>query len=43
MTTTSARPAGALCEELAAAPRAEVITSGDPGDEQAPQSLGQRC
>jgi len=41
MTTTSTGLATTAYQELAAVPRAEVITPGDPGHDQAPQSWGQ--
>jgi hypothetical protein len=43
MTTTSTGLATAAYQELAAAPRAAVITPGDRGHDQAPQSLSQPC
>jgi hypothetical protein len=43
MTTTSTGLATTPYQELADAPRAEVITPGDPGYDDAPQSLSQRC
>ena len=43
MTTTSTGLATAPYQELAAAPRADVITPGDRGYDQAPQALSQRC
>ena len=43
MTTTSTGLATAAYQELAAAPRADLITPGDRGHDQAPQSLSQPC
>ena len=43
MTTTSTGLATAAYQELAAAPRADVITPGDPGYDEAPRSVSQRC
>jgi hypothetical protein len=43
MTTTSTGLAAVQYRELAAARRAEVIMPGDPGNDEAPQSLSQRC
>jgi hypothetical protein len=43
MTTTSTGLATAAYQELAAAPRAEVITPGDPGHDAAPRSVSQPC
>jgi hypothetical protein len=43
MTTTSTGLATAPYQDLAAAPRAEVITPGDRGQDKAPQSWSQRC
>jgi hypothetical protein len=43
MTITSAGLATTVYQELAAAPRAEVITPGDRGYDKAPRSVSQRC
>ena len=43
MTTTSTDLATVQDRELAAAPRADLITPADPGYDEAPQSLSQRC
>lgn len=43
MSTTSTGLAAAACRELAAAPRADLITPGDPGYDEAPRSGSQRC
>jgi hypothetical protein len=43
MTTTSTALATAPYQELAAAPRGDLITPGDPGYDEAPQSLSQPC
>jgi hypothetical protein len=43
MTTASAGLVTAPCQELAAVLRADVITPGDHGHHEAPQSLSQRC
>lgn len=43
MTTTSTSLAAAPYQELAAAPRTDLITPGDPGYGKAPQPLSQRC
>jgi len=43
MTTTSTGLATTAYRELAAAPRAAVITPGDPGHDQAPRSVSQPC
>jgi hypothetical protein len=43
MPTTSTGLATAPYQDLAAAPRAEVITPGDRGHDKAPQSWSQRC
>jgi len=43
VTTTSTGLATTPYQELTAAPRADLITPGDPGYDQAPQSLSQRC
>jgi hypothetical protein len=42
-TTTSTGLATTAYQELAAAPRADLIMPGDPGHDEAPQSLSQRC
>jgi len=43
MTATSTGLATAAYQGLAAATRAAVITPGDPGHDQAPQSVSQPC
>lgn len=43
MTTTSTGLATTAYQELAAAPRAEVITPADRGYDKAPRSVSQRC
>jgi hypothetical protein len=43
MTTASTGLATAAYRELAAAPRADVITPGDPGHNEAPRSWSQPC
>jgi hypothetical protein len=43
MTTTSTGLATTAYQELAAVPRADLITLGDPGHDQAPRSRSQRC
>ncbi len=43
MTTTSTGLATTAYQELAAAPRADLITPGDPGYDEAPRSVSQRC
>jgi hypothetical protein len=43
MTTRSTGVATEPCQELAAAPRADVIARADSGYDEAPQSLSQRC
>ena len=43
MTATSTGLATAAYRELAAAPRAAVITPADRGYDQAPRSVSQRC
>jgi hypothetical protein len=42
-TATSTGPATAPCQGPAAAPRADVITPGDPGYDQTPQPVSQPC
>jgi hypothetical protein len=43
MTTTSTGLATMAYQELAAAPRADLITPGDSGYDEAPRSVSQRC
>jgi hypothetical protein len=43
MTTASTGPAAAACQELAAVPRAAVITPADRGHDEVPRSWSQRC
>jgi hypothetical protein len=43
MTTASTGLAATAYQELAAAPRADVITPADRGHDEAPQSLSWRC
>jgi hypothetical protein len=43
MTVTSTGLATMPYQELAAAPRADLITPGDPGSDEAPRSLSQQC
>jgi EmrB/QacA subfamily drug resistance transporter len=43
LTATSTGLATAQYQELAAAPHADLIMPGDPGPDEAPQSLSQRC
>ena len=43
MTTASTGLAAAACQELAAVPRADVITPADRGHDEAPRSWSQRC
>ncbi len=43
MTTTSTGLATVPYQDLATAPRVYLITPGDPGYDEAPQSLSQRC
>lgn len=43
MTTASTGLAATACQELAAAPRAAVITPADRGHDEAPRPVSQRC
>jgi len=43
MTATSTGLATAAYQELAAVPRADLITPGNPGPDEAPRSWSQRC